>query len=91
MMPTAAAPDARDRPRCAQAPHLSLLARFRARNWCRASSTVIAPAVLSYPEHGLRFDPSKVLLDPYGRAVVVPEAYSRQLASQCGATIRPRP
>ena len=36
------------------------------------------------PEHGLRFDPSKVLLDPYGRAVVVPEGYSRQMASQYG-------
>lgn len=34
--------------------------------------------------HGLRFDPSKVLLDPYGRAVVVPEAYSRRLASEQG-------
>ena len=37
-----------------------------------------------FPEHGLRFDPDKVLLDPYGRAVVVPEAYSRRLASQRG-------
>ena len=36
------------------------------------------------PEQGLRFDPSKVLLDPYGRAVVVPKAYSRQRASQYG-------
>jgi isoamylase len=36
------------------------------------------------PEQGLRFDPSKVLIDPYGRAVVVPEAYSRQRASQHG-------
>ncbi len=36
------------------------------------------------PERGLRFDPSKALLDPYGRAVVVPEAYSRQLASRYG-------
>jgi isoamylase len=36
------------------------------------------------PEHGLRFDPDKVLLDPYGRAVVVPDAYSRHLASQHG-------
>ena len=34
------------------------------------------------PERGLRFDPSKVLLDPYGRAVVVPEGYSRHKASQ---------
>ena len=37
------------------------------------------------PEHGLRFDPSKALLDPYGRAVVVPEAYSRPLAGRYGA------
>ena len=29
------------------------------------------------PERGLRFDPAKVLLDPYGRAVVVPDGYSR--------------
>jgi glycogen operon protein len=36
------------------------------------------------PEHGLRFDPSKTLLDPYGRAVVVPEAYSRGRASLHG-------
>jgi len=36
------------------------------------------------PAQGLRFDPSKVLLDPYGRAVVVPEGYSRQRASQYG-------
>src|SRR5690349_5592998 len=36
------------------------------------------------PAHGLRFDPSKVLLDPYGRAVGVPAAYSRQEASRCG-------
>ena len=36
------------------------------------------------PEHGLRFDPGKVLLDPYGRAVAVPETYSRVLASKPG-------
>ncbi len=36
------------------------------------------------PGQGLRFDPSKVLPDPYGRAVVVPEAYSRWKASQYG-------
>src|SRR5436190_4227686 len=27
------------------------------------------------PSRGLRFDPAKVLLDPYGRSVVVPEGY----------------
>jgi isoamylase len=36
------------------------------------------------PARGLRFDPSKVLLDPYGRAVVVPEAYCRRQASRYG-------
>jgi len=32
------------------------------------------------PVTGLRFDSSKVLLDPYARAVVVPKAYSRSAA-----------
>jgi len=32
------------------------------------------------PANGLRFDPMKVLLDPYGRAVVVPKGYSRSAA-----------
>src|SRR6266446_10743979 len=36
------------------------------------------------PERGLRFDPAKVLLDPYGRAVVLPDGYSRRMASQHG-------
>ena len=36
------------------------------------------------PERGLRFDPTKALLDPYGRAVVVPDGYSRQAASRYG-------
>jgi glycogen operon protein len=29
------------------------------------------------PANGMRFDPTKVLLDPYGRSVVVPKNYSR--------------
>jgi glycogen operon protein len=32
------------------------------------------------PANGLRFDPAKVLLDPYGRGVVVPKNYSREAA-----------
>ena len=32
----------------------------------------------------MRFDPTKVLLDPYGRGVVVPEAYSRDAARRPG-------
>src|SRR5262245_50119117 len=34
----------------------------------------------SDPANGLRFDPAKVLLDPYGRGVVVPKNYSREAA-----------
>jgi isoamylase len=36
------------------------------------------------PQHGYRFDASKVLLDPYGRAVATPPGYSRQAACQPG-------
>lgn len=36
------------------------------------------------PKSGLRFDSTKVLLDPYGRGVVVPAKYSRQAAAQPG-------
>ncbi len=36
------------------------------------------------PGRGLRFDPAKALLDPYGRAVVVPDGYSRRTASRYG-------
>jgi isoamylase len=32
------------------------------------------------PASGMRFDPSKLLLDPYGRGVVVPKDYSRREA-----------
>ena len=38
------------------------------------------------PSAGLRFDPAKVLLDPYGRAVAVPERYDREAASAAGDT-----
>jgi glycogen operon protein len=36
------------------------------------------------PERGLRFDREKVLLDPYGLAVAVPEAYDRHAARRPG-------
>lgn len=46
----------------------------------------------SEPERGMRFDSSKVLLDPYGRAVVVPETYDRIAASlpgdNCGTAMK---
>jgi len=36
------------------------------------------------PQRGLRFDPEKILLDPYGRAVAMPTQYSREAASKPG-------
>jgi glycogen operon protein len=36
------------------------------------------------PERGLRFDGEKVLLDPYGLAVAVPDGYDRQAARRPG-------
>ena len=36
------------------------------------------------PEKGLRFDPEKVLMDPYGRAVVKPKTYTRRAATLKG-------
>ena len=36
------------------------------------------------PASGMRFDPTKVLLDPYGRGVVVPDGYSRDAAREAG-------
>src|SRR5215471_11459847 len=38
----------------------------------------------SDPANGLRFDPMKVLLDPYGRGVAVPRSYSRAAAAADG-------
>ena len=36
------------------------------------------------PDRGLRFDPSKVLLDPYGRAIAVPVNYNREAPHLAG-------
>jgi isoamylase len=36
------------------------------------------------PARGMRFDPAKLLLDPYGRGVVVPKNYNRQAACEEG-------
>jgi isoamylase len=36
------------------------------------------------PANGLRFEPSKLLLDPYARAVVIPKNYSRTAAATEG-------
>ena len=42
----------------------------------------------SDPAKGMRFDPTKVLLDPYGRGVVVPKSYSRAAARSKGDNAR---
>src|SRR5262245_31040389 len=39
------------------------------------------------PPSGMRFDPTKLLLDPYGRGVVVPKNYSRTAASLEGDNV----
>ncbi len=36
------------------------------------------------PAHGLRFDSTKVLLDPYGKGLVIPKNYSPDFAKQPG-------
>jgi len=36
------------------------------------------------PANGKRFDPTKLLLDPYGKGVVVPQQYSRDAARRTG-------
>jgi isoamylase len=36
------------------------------------------------PPRGMRFDPDKVLIDPYGRGTVVPKNYSREAAREKG-------
>ena len=38
----------------------------------------------SEPAKGMRFDEGKILLDPYGRCVAVPERYSREAACRPG-------
>src|SRR5437870_3573098 len=36
------------------------------------------------PPSGMRFDPAKILVDPYGRGTVVPKNYSREAARKEG-------
>jgi isoamylase len=41
------------------------------------------------PTNGMRFDPTKVLLDPYGRGVAVPGRYRRSAAVRLATTAHP--
>ena len=36
------------------------------------------------PDRGLRFDAGKILLDPYGRAVAIPDSYNREAGARPG-------
>src|SRR5262245_29230924 len=38
----------------------------------------------SAPERGLYFDANKILLDPYGRSVAIPDSYNRAAVSRAG-------
>ena len=49
-----------------------------------AKSTATGSTGRRAPANGMRFDPAKLLLDPYGRAVVVPEGYCREAARRPG-------
>ena len=42
----------------------------------------------SSSENGFRFDPNKILLDPYGREVMVPKGYRREAARQPGDNLQ---
>ena len=42
------------------------------------------------PPNGMRFDPAKVLLDPYGRGVAVPDGYAATPPAGPATTARPR-
>ena len=44
------------------------------------------------PQRGLRFDPSAVLLDPYGKAIIMPPGYDRRVLARSGdhAAIAPK-
>src|SRR5439155_22814397 len=50
----------------------------------RGRSTAIVSRDRSILRVEMRFDPAKVLLDPYGRGVAVPKGYSRTAASESG-------
>ena len=70
-------PDACRQPRPGGPSHRGVLARARAGRRRRDSSTATWRTVRGRREDGLRFDPTKLLLDPYGRGVAVPPSYRR--------------
>ena len=56
---------------------------FSFREWKRVN--LLIPGLRAVrARRGLRFDPSKLLLDPYGRAIGVPKKYSRDTARLIG-------
>ncbi len=41
------------------------------------------------PDKGHKFDPEKILLDPYAKAVAIPEGFNRKLFTKIGAVDTP--
>jgi isoamylase len=85
--------DRADDPKAARTIRLDVAANRTYYYWHAFVSGVTAGQIYGYrvegptePFAGLRFDPAKVLLDPYGRAVAVPERYDREAASAAGDT-----
>src|SRR5262249_12529432 len=83
--------DREDDVRPARAIHLDPVANRTYHYWHVCVSGVQPGQIYGYrvagpfdPANGMRFDPAKVLLDPYGRGAVVPKNYSRDAARQAG-------
>lgn len=80
-----------DDPRPARVIRLDAPANFTFHYWHVFVPGVLPGQIYGYrfygpfdPSRGMRFDPEKVLLDPYALAVIVPKNYSREAASRAG-------
>ena len=67
--------------------------RLLARRSCRASRPGQLYGFAAHgpwdPDDGLRFDPTRVLLDPYGRGTAMPDGYRRQAATDPARRLGP--
>ncbi len=86
--------DAIDDPEPARVIDLNQHANRTYHYWHVSVPGVVAGQLYAYrvmgpfvPEKGLRFDPTKVLLDPYGKAVARPSGRSREAAARPGDNV----
>ena len=63
-------------------------AASRRANFAAPHFTPIGSKGRTNPQHGQRFDPQKVLLDPYAPSVFFPPAFSREACAQAGTDRR---